>query len=1038
MHMTVSLYVLTIALAVGAFWGAIWHRRGRATESSPAIPGEAISGSRTYFFLTVSALVALIGAFALYVWAEKEIDRANEIRYISFQLADELRQSSDDLTRMARTYVVTADPIYELRYHEILDVRNGKLPRPENYNGIYWGLVLSDEVRRHPANHGKTALLDLMKQAGFTDAEFAKLADAKAKSDALTKTDLAAMELVKLAGPDAEGNRAIARAMVFGQEYSLARAAIMKPIDDFRSIAQKGTEQAVKFAEQRATASRILVAALGAFMVFMLWRSYTQLGKTLGGRVDDVYDHLERIGKGDFSTPILLAPEQKSSVLGLIAETQKNLSVLEDRNRALLERTVQIVDASMDAIITMDRHDTITGWNPQAAIIFGWSASEAVGRNLSETIIPPAQRAAHKRGLQHYLESGCGAVLIGKRTEVVGLRRDGSEFPVELAIEPVTINGERQFCAFLRDISERKRAEEELQLASLVYNTSSEAMMVTDTAGRIVAVNAAFTQMTGYRLDEVVGQTPNILHSDRHDQAFYQAMWQEINATGKWQGEVWDRHKNGEIYPKWLSINTTSGKDGAAERRVALFYDITEKKKSEDVMWRQANFDSLTGLPNRQMFTDRLDQGIKKSHRADLPLALMFLDLDRFKEINDTLGHPIGDMLLKETAGRLASCVRDTDTVARLGGDEFTVILGEQDDIGNVERVAQDILRKLAKPFHLASEVVYLTTSIGITFYPQDAEGIDTLIKNADQAMYAAKSQGRNRYNYFTPAMQEAAQTRMRLANDLRGALAGNQFRVYYQPIVELATGEIRKAEALIRWQHPTRGLVNPIEFIHIAEDIGTIVDIGDWVLREAAREVARCRESHHKEFQISVNESPIQFQSDSTCHIAWPEYLRQLGLPGESIIVEITESSLMEASATVVNHLLGFREAGIQVSLDDFGTGYSSLSYLKRFEIDYLKIDQSFVRNLTADSQDMALSEAIIVMAHKLGLKVIAEGVETAEQRDLLAAVGCDYVQGYLYSEPLPAEAFAAFLVRQNESVARQFGRNSSGRLGESSEYRA
>lgn len=574
-------------------------------------------------------------------------------------------------------------------------------------------------------------------------------------------------------------------------------------------------------------------------------------------------------------------------------------------------------------------------------------------------------------------------------------------------------DGSTQWHGFVTDITERKRAEEQMQLAALVYKTSSEGMMITDADGMIMAVNPAFTQITGYAPDEVIGKTPRILRSGRHDQAFYQAMWQELKATGKWQGEILDRRKDGSVYPKWLSINTTSGEGGSVLRRVAQFYDMTEKKKSEEVIWRQANFDTLTGLPNRQMFMDRLGQEIKKSHRAGLPLALMFLDLDRFKEVNDTLGHDVGDLLLKEAASRLSSCVRDSDTVARLGGDEFTIILGEQGELGSVERIAQDILRKIAQPFHLGSEAVYVTTSIGITFYPEDATDMDTLIKHADQAMYAAKSQGRNRYNYFTRVMQTAAQNRMRLANDLHGALIDNQFRVYYQPIIELATGIVHKAEALIRWQHPTRGLVPPAEFIPIAEDTGMIIDIGDWVFREAARQVARWRTTHHAQFQISVNASPVQFNSDNNYHVAWSAYLQQLGLPGSGIVVEITESSLMEAGTTVINHLIGFRDAGIQVSLDDFGTGYSSLSYLRKFDIDYLKIDQSFVQNLAPGSDDMALSEAIIVMAHKLGIKVIAEGVETLEQRDLLAAAGCDYAQGYLYARPLPEEEFEAFLAR-------------------------
>ena len=442
------------------------------------------------------------------------------------------------------------------------------------------------------------------------------------------------------------------------------------------------------------------------------------------------------------------------------------------------------------------------------------------------------------------------------------------------------------------------------------------------------------------------------------------------------------------------------------------------RKGDEALIWRQANFDPLTNLPNRRMFHDRLEQEMKKSDRAGLPLALLLLDLDHFKQINDTYGHAMGDLLLRDAAQRLGSCVRESDTVARLGGDEFTIILGKLDDPDTVERITRDALRKLAEPFRLKNEVAYVSTSIGIAFYPADAADASLLLKSADQAMYAAKNQGRNRHSYFTAALQQAAQVRMRLVNDLRGALAGDQFRVYYQPIVELSTGGVHKAEALIRWQHPMRGLVCPAKFISIAEDTGMIVDIGDWVFREAARQVAMWRASHHAAFQISVNRSPVQFHSEDSSHSAWFDHLQRLGLPGQSIAVEITERLLLDSSVAVTDQLLAFRDAGMQVSLDDFGTGYSALAYLKKFDIDYLKIDRSFIHNLAPDSNDMALCEAIIVMAHKLGLKVIAEGVETVQQRDLLAAAGCDYGQGYLFSEPVPAEQFEALLQTARQST--------------------
>jgi diguanylate cyclase (GGDEF)-like protein/PAS domain S-box-containing protein len=572
-------------------------------------------------------------------------------------------------------------------------------------------------------------------------------------------------------------------------------------------------------------------------------------------------------------------------------------------------------------------------------------------------------------------------------------------------------NGEiYALCGISTDVSEVKRAQEEMRLAAMVYENSSEAMMVTDADGSIVAINPAFTKTTGYPLEEVKGKNPSILNSHHHAPAFFQDMWRALNTTGCWQGEIWDKRKDGEVYPKWMTINTTFNADGTPCRRIALFSDITEKKKSEQIIWQQANFDVLTGLPNRRMFHDRLDQEIKKGHRSHHHLALLFIDLDHFKAVNDTLGHNNGDLLLTEAAQRLQNCVRESDTVARLGGDEFTIILGELDDTRGVDRIAQAILKSMAAPFILGGETAYVSASIGITLYPEDATVIETLVKNADQAMYAAKHQGRNRCSYFTQAMDQAAQSRMRLSNDLRIALPENQFWIAYQPIVELATGAIHKAEALLRWQHPTRGLISPAEFIPVAEETGAIIDIGNWVFQQAASQVARWRE-HDPDFQISVNKSPVQFLDNGANSKGWLDIMQDMNLPWKSIVIEITEGLLLDADPIVDSRLIQFRNKGMQVAIDDFGTGYSSLAYLKKFDIDYLKIDQSFVRNLAHGTKDLALCEAIIVMSHKLGIHVIAEGVETSEQRDLLMATGCDYAQGYFFSRPLAAAEFEKLL---------------------------
>jgi diguanylate cyclase (GGDEF)-like protein len=440
------------------------------------------------------------------------------------------------------------------------------------------------------------------------------------------------------------------------------------------------------------------------------------------------------------------------------------------------------------------------------------------------------------------------------------------------------------------------------------------------------------------------------------------------------------------------------------QKAYALTFEVSERQQLEQAL-RNAHFDRLTGLPNRAVFQDRLGMEIRIAHRTHSKLALLFIDLDHFKEINDTLGHDMGDILLKQVGHRLSESVREVDTVARLGGDEFTILLSKIESPEGVSHVAQNILHRLAEPFRIGNEFTYVSASIGITLWPQDADNVADLLKHADQAMYAAKSSGRNRAAWFTRSMQEAVQKRMKLANEMRTAIAKNQFHVLYQPIVSLQDNVICKAEALLRWRHPLLGLINPAEFIPIAEHTGLIVEIGEWIFRQAARRAAEWRRIVEN-FQVSVNVSPIQLQMDSENLHLWSKYLRSgkhhaEGAPME-ITVEITEGLLLDASPVVLNKLLSLRDAGIQVSLDDFGTGYSSLSYLRKFDIDYLKIDQSFVRDLETKPDNLALCEAIIVMAHKLGLKVIAEGVESGGQCSLLSNAGCDYAQGFLFGRPL------------------------------------
>lgn len=552
-----------------------------------------------------------------------------------------------------------------------------------------------------------------------------------------------------------------------------------------------------------------------------------------------------------------------------------------------------------------------------------------------------------------------------------------------------------------------EKARRDNERARIVFESIGDAVIVTDVGGRVEHLNSVAQTVLGWSQAEAAGRLLSEVFTIYNELTGAAAL-NPVDAVlrdGK-KGEL-KKHtvlitRDGRKVPVEDSAAPVKDSQGKISGAVLVFHDITERQHAQQQIEHQANYDDLTGLPNRRLFADRLEQAMKESYRCGLPLALLFLDLDLFKEVNDTLGHNMGDLLLKETARRLGGCVRETDTIARLSGDEFTILLTRLTDLSIVERIAEKVCAVLAEPFQLEEELAFISVSAGITLYPNDAETLDDLFKFADQAMYAAKASGRNRFHYFTPALQQEAENRMRLTRDLRSALAEQQFVVHYQPIIELATGHVHKAEALIRWLHPQRGLVSPDKFICIAEETGLINEIGDWVFRQAAQLIRHLRMNGHPAFQISVNKSPVQFHSDRHSFDTWLDYLEQLGLPGSSVAVEITEGLLLDGE--VADKLLAMRDSGVQVALDDFGTGYSSLSYLKKYDIDYLKIDRSFVRDMTEDQDDQVLCEAIIVMAHKLGLKVVAEGVETMQQHDLLLAMGCDYGQGFLFSKPIPA----------------------------------
>ncbi len=795
------------------------------------------------------------------------------------------------------------------------------------------------------------------------------------------------------------------------------------------------------------------------------------------------------------------------------------------------DRLQAIVNSALDAIIQINTTGIITGWNQQAEVIFGWTKSEAEGQKIHSLVIPERHRKMHLRAIKRFLQSG-EREQISSRMEVEALNKSGHEFPVELSVSSVNTANGIEFSAFIRDLSdikekeislrklslavaqspssiiitdvnakieyanqsflnitgyeideimgenpkilssnktpkttfddlwrhlnngktwqgelinkrkdgseyiesalispirqannevthylaikeditEKKQAEIELGIAAIAFE-SQEGIMVTDAENKILRVNKSFTKITGYSIEEVLGKQPTLLNSGRQDKSFYSAMWNKIVQTGSWQGEIWNRHKQGMIYPEWLTITARKDENDKITHYVAIFTDITEFKAAEEKIKHLAYYDPLTQLANRRKLLDRLDHCILMSLREGTSFALLMLDLDRFKAVNDSFGHLAGDELLQLVAKRISKRLRNTDLLARLGGDEFVVLLEDINHPDDAARIAEAIVLELEKPFMLGNvNEANIGVSIGISLFPEHANSVSSLMDHADMALYQAKDNGRGCYSFFSDNLTDTIRERLKLEADLRLAIKQQDLRVYYQPQVDIVTGKIIGAEALVRWQTKDEGLILPDSFIQIAEETGLILDIGEWVLRETCRQGQQWVQAGFEPIVLAVNVSAHQFKR-SNIHDIVQNVLASTGFPAEQLELEMTESGLMEQQEAIVEVLNDLRSLGILLAIDDFGTGYSSLAYLKRFPLDTLKIDKSFIDDIPHDKGDVEITTTINTLGHALGFKVLAEGVENQQQLDFLQSIGCDTYQGYLRSEPLPADEFVKLL---------------------------
>jgi len=707
-----------------------------------------------------------------------------------------------------------------------------------------------------------------------------------------------------------------------------------------------------------------------------------------------------------FSTAVFTgADAEPAGIVGAFTD-------ITDRKRAedSLRKLSRAVEQSPATVVITDTTGAIEYVNPKFVETTGYTAAEAIGKN-------PRLLKSGEMPASAYQDLW-DTITAGREWhgEFHNERKNGELYWESASISPIRNRSGQitHFVAVKEDISERKRAEEQLRIAATVFDTAAEAIMVTDAENKIKAVNAAFCRITGYSEAQALGQDPKILQSGRHDAAFYRALWHRLLSTGHWEGEIWNRRHNGEIYPQWLSIAALRDEQGRLLECVAVFSDITQRKRHEERIHHQANYDTLTELPNRSLFLDRLKHAIAGARREPQMFGLLFIDLDHFKAVNDTLGHHVGDRLLQQTAARLQGCVRATDTVARLGGDEFTVILQPIRQAEDAIRVATQVLDRLTQPFKLDDQTVFVSASIGITIYPTDARTADALLRNADMAMYRAKEEGRNTYHVFTTAMNAQALARLTLANDLRLALERGELYLCYQPIIDLHTRQVSGAEALVRWRHPQRGLVAPQTFIPLAEDKGLIGPLGEWVLWTACEQARNWQSFFPNGFSLSLNVSRRQLKRGFS-PAAIEQALTATGLTPAQLTIEITERLILEDSTESTQWLQAIKAMGVQVAIDDFGTGYSSLSYLKRLPVDIVKIDHTFVHRVTDNFGDAALVEAIIAMAHSLNLVVVAEGVETPVQLAFLQKRQCAYAQGAYFCEPLPYKDFEPFVQRFN-----------------------
>ncbi|HJW25961.1 MAG TPA: EAL domain-containing protein [Rhodocyclaceae bacterium] len=702
--------------------------------------------------------------------------------------------------------------------------------------------------------------------------------------------------------------------------------------------------------------------------------------------------------------------EQIRRIMALIVGLASYLSRLSLSNLRLQESQgllETLLNALPDRIWLKNTEGTFLACNSAFARMLGVPAAEVIGKTDDDFL--PADLAAFFRQKD---KEAIAAKAPTTNEEWIPCAESGQSILLETVKTPLPgMNGTPiGVLGIARNITERKRAEDRLRLMSKVFSDSGQAIIITDADNRILTVNQKFTDLTGYSQEDVAGKNPRFLSAGHTPREVYEDMWRSLASHDYWQGELWDRRKSGEPYPKCISISVVRDGEGKVVNYIGISEDITDRKAAEDKIRYLAHHDALTGLPNRFRLYEQMEQGLSFARQCEKSLAVLLIDLDNFKSINDTLGHQVGDQLLIQVAKRLQRSVRESDIVARLGGDEFVVILSGIEKATDVAEIARKIVAHVAAPYGLAGQELRTSPSVGICLYPNDATEISELIKNADIAMYRAKAAGRGNFEFYTEKMLVEVIKRASAEKELETALNQGQFVLHYQPQVDIASGCVVGVEALVRWNHPSLGMIFPGDFIALAEETRLIIPLGNWVLEEACRQLKRWHEDGLVDLHISVNLSPIQFQNEELFSEV-RHALEQSGLPAHCLHLEITESVAMGDPERNIVIMEALTDIGVELAMDDFGTGYSSLAYLKLFPINIIKIDRSFVKDIETDENDAAICEMTMLLAQKLGMRVVAEGVETDAQLEFLKSIGCRWIQGYRFSEPLATGQVKSFI---------------------------